>query len=159
QSLPAEIVGKNAGDDLAMLKATGVRDVPRPIETARTPQLEETMPVLAFGFPFGEKLDPGRKNPAVTVTKGAVSSLREKNGELEEVQLDLDLNPGNSGGPVVDEKGALIGVAVAKVSNTRIGFAVPVAKLKTLSLVASAAPPSSSKPTTPDKPADDKDTA
>jgi S1-C subfamily serine protease/HEAT repeat protein len=132
QSLRAEIVGLGAGADLAALKVAGVQDAPRPIDGARTPELVETMPVLAFGFPFGEKLDPGKRNPAVTVTKGAVSSLRGNRGELEEVQLDLDLNPGNSGGPVVDEKGALIGVAVAKVSNTRIGFAVPLSKLNRL---------------------------
>ena len=91
------------------------------------------MSVVAFGFPFGAELDPKKKNPAITVTKGNVSSLRQnERGELTEVQLDLDLNPGNSGGPVVDEKGALVGVAVAKVSNSRIGFAVPVPKLHRL---------------------------
>jgi len=133
QSLPAVIVGDDADADLAILKVTGLQDAPRPIDCTRTPELVETMSVVAFGFPFGAKLDPTNKNPAVTVTKGAVSSLRQgERGELKEVQLDLDLNPGNSGGPVVDEKGILIGVAVAKVSNSRIGFAVPVPKLNRL---------------------------
>ncbi len=133
QSLQAVIIGDDADADLAILKVTGLQDAPRPINCERTPELMETMSVVAFGFPFGDKLDPTNKNPAVTVTKGAVSSLRQNDrGELKEVQLDLDLNPGNSGGPVVDEKGTLIGVAVAKVSNSRIGFAVPVPKLNRL---------------------------
>jgi S1-C subfamily serine protease/HEAT repeat protein len=132
QSLAATLVADDAEADLAILKATGVRSAPRPIDCQRTPELTETMPVTAFGFPFGEELDLKKKNPAVTVTKGAISSLRAGRDGVDEVQLDLDLNPGNSGGPVVDEKGALIGVAVAKVRNTRIGFAVPVHKLNRL---------------------------
>jgi S1-C subfamily serine protease len=132
QSLPATVLGDDAQADLAVLRVNGVRDVPSPIDCQVVPELIETTPAIAFGYPFGEKLDPNGKNPAVTVTKGAISSLRSKNGELDEVQLDLDLNPGNSGGPVVDEKGTLVGVAVAKVKNSRIGFAVPVHKLKRL---------------------------
>jgi S1-C subfamily serine protease/HEAT repeat protein len=132
ESCKAVIVGDDAEADLVVLKVTGVKNAPRPIDCRRTPELLETTPVVAFGFPFGEELDPKHGNPAVTVTKGAVSSLRRDHGELREVQMDLDLNPGNSGGPVVDEKGALIGIAVAKITNTRIGYAVPVQKLQRL---------------------------
>jgi S1-C subfamily serine protease/HEAT repeat protein len=133
QSLQAVVVGDDDHDDLAVLKVTGVKDVPRPIDPGRTPKLIETMPVLAFGFPFGADLDPKKGNPAVTVTKGAVSSLRQDGrGQLEAVQIDADINPGNSGGPVVDETGALVGVTVAKVRNSRIGVAIPVAKLSRL---------------------------
>ncbi len=132
QSLPATIVGDDADADLAILKVTGVHDAPRPINYEHSPELIETMPVVALGFPFGSKLDPKKRNPAITVTKGAISSLRLDGGVLQEVQLDLDLNPGNSGGPIVDEKGALVGVAVAKWGTSRIGFAVPVHKLKRL---------------------------
>jgi S1-C subfamily serine protease len=132
QSVAAEVLADNPDDDLALLRVTGLREVPRPIDWQRTPEPVETMTVFAFGFPFGKDLDPKKGNPAITVSKGAVSSLRQDRGELKEVQLDLDLNPGNSGGPVVDDKGALVGVAVAKVSNSKIGFAVPAHKLKRL---------------------------
>jgi S1-C subfamily serine protease/HEAT repeat protein len=132
QSLPATVVADDSVNDLAILRATGVADAPRPIDYQRTPELHETMAAVAFGFPFGEKLDLEKKNPSVTVTKGAISSLRGEGGQLGQVQLDLDLNPGNSGGPIVDERGNLIGVAVAKWGQTRIGFAVPVPKLKQL---------------------------
>jgi S1-C subfamily serine protease len=132
QSVAAEVLADNADDDLALLRVTGLREVPRPIDWQHTPEPVETMTVYAFGFPFGKDLDPKKGNPAITVTKGAISSLRQDRGELKEVQLDLDLNPGNSGGPVVDDKGALVGVAVAKVSNSKIGFAVPAHKLKRL---------------------------
>ena len=107
QSIKAVLVGDDSEADLAVLKVTGVKNAPQPIDWEKEPKLRETMPVLAFGFPFGAALDPKQKNPAITVTKGAVSALRLDRGVLSEVQLDLDLNPGNSGGPIVDERGAL----------------------------------------------------
>jgi S1-C subfamily serine protease/HEAT repeat protein len=133
EALKAVLVADDKDADLAVVKVSGVKDLPRPLEIGRRPKkLEETLAVVAFGFPFGSSLDPKQKNPAITVTKGAVSALRMDGGELTEVQLDLDLNPGNSGGPVVDEHGNLIGVAVAKIRNSKIGFAVPVHKLDRL---------------------------
>jgi hypothetical protein len=76
------------------------------------------MPLFAFGFPFGEALARHKGNPAITVSKGSISSLRrDDGGELAIVQIDGELNPGNSGGPVVDAQGRLVGVAVAKVAT------------------------------------------
>ena len=134
QEVKATIVADDADVDLAILKVTGVRDVPNPIDCDRVPKLVETDAVLALGFPFGAALDPNKPNPAITISKGAITSLRQNSqGELEVVQIDADINPGNSGGPIVDEKtGALVGIAVAKVKNTRVGFAIPVHKLNRL---------------------------
>jgi hypothetical protein len=133
QSVRAALVADDAKNDLAVLRVGGARNAPRPIDCKRTPKLVETMTIWAFGFPFGAALDPRKANPAITVTKGTVSSLRlDARGELSVVQIDGDLNPGNSGGPIVDETGALVGVAVAKVEDTRIGFAVPVKVLNQL---------------------------
>jgi S1-C subfamily serine protease len=133
QSARAEVVASDAADDLALLRVGGVRDVPRPIDWRRPPKLVETMPLYVLGFPFGEDLAVGDSNPAITVSKGTVSSIRnDARGELAVVQIDGDLNPGNSGGPVVDASGRLVGVAVAKVENTKIGMAVPQTKLQRL---------------------------
>ena len=92
------------------------------------------MPVYTFGFPFGTALSITDGNPAVTVGRATVSSLRNSpDGELAVIQIDGNLNPGNSGGPVVDAKGGLVGVAVATVRNGQgIGFAVPAAELAKL---------------------------
>ena len=111
----------------------GVKTMPQPIEFRQPVHLVETMPVFIFGFPFGQKLAVDRGNPAITVGKAAVSSLRrDRNGELAMVQVDGDVNPGNSGGPMVDSRGLLIGVTVAKMDQTRIGFAVPTAEVQKL---------------------------
>jgi S1-C subfamily serine protease len=133
QSLAAVKVADDAQADLAILKVTGVRDTPHPIDCNRAPKLEERLPVVAFGFPFGADLDPDKANPSITVTNGSVSSLRRnKRGELVEVQIQGEVNPGNSGGPLVDESGALVGVVVAKIDGTGTAFAVPVEKLNRL---------------------------
>jgi hypothetical protein len=50
-------------------------------------------------------------------------------GELAMVQIDGDLNPGNSGGPVVDPQGRLVGVSVARIRDSRIGLAIPPLEL------------------------------
>jgi S1-C subfamily serine protease len=134
QAVRAVTVADDEQDDLAVLRVGGVKDAPRPIDCNRAPQLVETMPVLTFGFPFGRLLDPDKPNPAITITKGTVTSIRtNKNREVTDVQVDAAVNPGNSGGPLVDETGALVGVIVAKINNANnIGFAIPVHKLNRL---------------------------
>ena len=89
------------------------------------------MGVFSFGFPLGQALSVGKGFPAATVGKASVSSLREgEDGELAVIQIDGNLNPGNSGGPVVDAKGRLIGVAVARARDGQgIGFLVPAAEV------------------------------
>ena len=133
ESIPAQIVSQDAEADLALLVCRGVKDVPTPVTVDQLPQLVETMPLVIFGFPFGEDLAVDHGNPAITVSKGSVSSLRNKGAELELVQIDGELNPGNSGGPVTDSRGNLVGVSVAKVRDAKkIGFAVPAQKVKKL---------------------------
>lgn len=130
-SYKAEPLAADPDEDLAILRVTKVKDPPKLIPYAAATKLSETMPVYTFGFPFGAALATGKGAPAVTVGKGSISSLRlDDSGELAIVQIDGALNPGNSGGPVVDAKGQLVGVAVATIKNGQgIGFAVPGAEL------------------------------
>lgn len=131
QSLKAEVVAADPECDLAILRIAGAKGVAAPIDLAGAPKLSETMGIYSFGYPFGQALAVGKGNPAITVGKGSVSSLRNNDaGELALVQIDGALNPGNSGGPVVDAKGRLVGVAVSIVKNGQgIGFAVPAAEV------------------------------
>ena len=58
-----------------------------------------------------------------------ITALRKDKGRLEGVQFDGQLNPGNSGGPVVDNTGRVIGVAVATVQGAAMNLAIPVGRL------------------------------
>ena len=129
--IEAQVVAGDPINDLAILEITGVKDLPQPIRLESAIEVLETMTVFAFGFPFGENLAFGKGNPAITITKGTVSSLRnDAKGQVKLVQIDADINPGNSGGPIVDDQGNLVGVAVLKLVKARIGFAVPVRPLE-----------------------------
>ncbi len=131
RSFAAVVVASDSERDLAVLRLSGVKAPPAPILLSDTAKLTETMPVYSFGFPFGKALAEDQGSPAVTVGKASVSSLRNgPDGELATIQIDGNLNPGNSGGPVVDSKGKLVGVAVATLREGQgIGFIVPAQEL------------------------------
>jgi S1-C subfamily serine protease len=128
---PATVVASDEDRDLAVLRVAGVKDAPKPLAYADPPKAVETMGVFSFGFPLGQALSVRKGFPAVTVGKASVSSLRESDdGELAVIQIDGNLNPGNSGGPVVDSKGRLVGVAVARAKDGQgIGFLIPAAEV------------------------------
>jgi V8-like Glu-specific endopeptidase len=119
QSIKVKLLGVGRFSDLAVLRAEG-EDLPEPLALGNTADLNETQTVYIFGFPFGKQLG---KN--ITVSKSSVSSLRKENGELKQVQVNGGIHSGNSGGPVVDSKGQVIGVAVSAIPGTLINFAIP----------------------------------
>jgi regulation of enolase protein 1 (concanavalin A-like superfamily) len=129
RTLAGEVVASDPEQDLAVLQVKG-KDLPAPLDLTQVVEPRETMTVFTFGFPLGEDLAPERANPGVTIGRAAISSLRQdERGRLRRVQLDGEVNPGNSGGPVVDAEGRLFGVVVSKVVGTRISFAIPPAEL------------------------------
>lgn len=130
KSYPAEVVGSTKDPDLAVLRLRGVTQPPQPLDLGQGFEVRELMDVLYFGFPFGQDLALDRANPAVSVGRGTVASLRRNTqGRVSVVQIDGDLNPGNSGGPLVDSQGRLVGIVFAKVRDTRIGLAVHAGEL------------------------------
>lgn len=128
--LLGKILSTDDDVDLALLEVTGA-DLPKPLGGEKDPKVWETMPVHILGFPFGSLLAIERHgNPVVTVSSGTLSSLRKDDfGNLSFLQITGDINPGNSGGPIVDQEGDLVGVAVAKIGSTQIGFAIPKLRL------------------------------
>jgi S1-C subfamily serine protease len=126
-SLGGELIASDPDSDLALLRPyllePGARHlVPRGLVVPRSANLNLLDRVLVFGYPFGEQL-----GTEITVSETSVSSLRKDmaTGRLSMVQVRGGMNPGNSGGPVVDVKGNVVGVAVAGIQGTDINFAIP----------------------------------
>ena len=65
--------------------------------------------IFVAGYPFGAAI-----SSSVKVTKGIVSSLSGIGNNYSNMQIDASLQPGNSGGPILDQNGNVVGVAVAK---------------------------------------------
>lgn len=130
QAASAEVVATDAESDLAALRITGARNLPPALDVSQEPFVAEQQPVYIFGFP-ANKRPAGPNNPPVTVGKGTIAGLRRNaNNELIDVHINGDLNPGNSGGPVIDAEGHLVGIAVAAVLGKQIGFAIPAGILQ-----------------------------
>lgn len=127
QKIAAEIIAVDRERDLALLKANpvpGVATLPLGNDSA----LVETSFVAALGFPFGTAIAiDGEASPAVSISTGHITSLRKAGGALQLIQLDASLVPGNSGGPVLDSSGSVIGIVKSGVAQTNVNFAIPIA--------------------------------
>ncbi len=127
KAYPARVVRFDKELDLALLRVESAKEDFPTLSLGLDENLEEQMDVVAFGFPFGQALALNRREfPPVSVNAGSITSLHRKDGALHEIQLDVTLNPGNSGGPVLDLNGKVIGVVKSGVLGRGVNFAIPV---------------------------------
>jgi hypothetical protein len=128
QVLIAKVVRTDPEVDLALLQVEG-KDLPV-LPLGSDAGLIELTEVIACGFPFGQLLSTDRQeHPAISINTGKVTALRKKNNELHMIQIDIALNPGNSGGPVLDQDGKVVGVVLAGIKGAGVNFAIPVSKV------------------------------
>jgi S1-C subfamily serine protease len=121
RNLTGDVVAVDSQTDVAVIRLSTKDNLPRPLEVITARDLVETQPVFICGFPLGERLG---KN--ITVNESKISSLRTNaSGDLTQVQVNGGMSPGNSGGPVVDTDGDVVGVAVSGIRGTQINFAIP----------------------------------
>ncbi len=103
--------------DLAFLHPPDAPDLPE-IGLGLDREVREGDRIIAIGHPFGLKF---------TATQGIVSNTMHELHDVQYIQHDAALNPGNSGGPLVDEDGKVLGVNTFIVrEGTNIGFSLPV---------------------------------
>ncbi|MEU1214001.1 S1C family serine protease [Streptomyces sp. NPDC005791] len=141
ESASAEIVGKDSGYDLAVVKVTGVSGL-KPLPLGNSDNVRVGDPVVAIGAPF---------DLSNTVTSGIISAKQRPitaGGEkgdgtdvsyVDALQTDAPINPGNSGGPLVDADARVIGINSAiraadsgsaldggQSGSIGLGFAIPI---------------------------------
>lgn len=127
--LVAHVVGADPRTDLALLKVDAGHPLPY-VEFANSSNVKPGQWVVAMGNPFGL---------GGTVTAGIVSALGRNIGDGpydQFIQTDAPINEGNSGGPLFDLEGRVIGVDTAIISpsggSVGIGFAIPSNTVKTI---------------------------
>jgi S1-C subfamily serine protease len=126
----ARLLRTDEPSDLAVLKITESGEF-KSIEIAKDPEFYETQQIVAFGFPFGKSLALEEEAfPTISVNTGKITSVRKDKTETQLLQLDATLNPGNSGGPVIDSKGQVVGVVSFGVAGAGVNFAIPSEKLR-----------------------------
>ena len=136
QCLDASIVASDATVDLAVLSVGGT-NLPY-IALGDSDVASSGQPAQALGYPFGRQLllddSTGRRPqtvPELSTIAGTISAVRSSDAERRLLQIDANLNPGNSGGPLVDRDGFAVGVIRARlVDAPSIGFAIPVNQVK-----------------------------
>ncbi|MEE1741665.1 trypsin-like peptidase domain-containing protein [Streptomyces sp. BE147] len=141
ETAAAEIVGKDSGYDLAVVKVTGVSGL-KPLPLGNSDNVQVGDPVVAIGAPF---------DLSNTVTSGIISAKQRPitaGGEkgdgtdisyVDALQTDAPINPGNSGGPLVDAQAHVIGINSAiraadtgagpeggQSGSIGLGFAIPI---------------------------------
>lgn len=130
----ATVVGRDPQSDLAVLKAEIPADKLVVAPLGDSDLVETGEPVVAIGAPFGLN---------GTVTSGIVSATKRDWGQTQGgrpmrglIQTDAPVNPGNSGGPLFNMNGEVIGITTAIESPVRgsvgIGFAIPINQAKKL---------------------------
>jgi serine protease Do len=123
--LSAKLIGSDPLTDLAVIKIDG-HDLPS-VPWGNSQDLRPGQTVLAFGNPFGFRF---------TVTRGIVSALNRPNPYSDDprkpggfIQTDAAINQGNSGGPLVDARGEVVGINTFLISPSGafsgMGFAIP----------------------------------
>lgn len=121
----AAIVGVDADNDLAVLQAQKLPDDLQPATLVTTGDLRPGDEVVAVGFPFG--FGP---SASAGVVSGLKREFRSTDGQRvlsNLIQFDAAANPGNSGGPLVNSQGEVLGIVTAILNPLQRGFFVGLA--------------------------------
>ena len=121
----AKVIGRDARTDLALLKveATGLPVLP----LGDSDRVEAGELVLAIGNPFGLE-----HSVSLGVVNRKGRAVGGSGAFVDYIQTDASVNPGNSGGPLLNMRGEVIGINTAVVPNRRVAFAIPVNLAKSL---------------------------
>lgn len=128
----AQVVNYDENQDVAMIKITDESvEIPATVELGDSDALQPGEEVIAIGTPLSTELSS-------TVTKGIISATSrsvavESGVTMNLIQTDAAINAGNSGGPLVNTKGEVVGINSSKISGEAvegIGFSIPINDIK-----------------------------
>jgi S1-C subfamily serine protease len=112
RTLPGQVPAADARRDLALVRVAGS---PGPVLAFRANPVRRGESVVTYGFPLAGLLSSGP-----TLTTGEVSALAGLNDNPTQFQISAPVQQGNSGGPLLDRQGNVIGVIVSKLNAARV---------------------------------------
>jgi 2-alkenal reductase len=130
--VPATVVGWDVYDDVGLIKVGAGDHALSPVPLGDSGQVVVGQPVAAIGSPFGNEnsLSVG----VVSATERSIESLTSSYDLVDAIQTDAPINRGNSGGPMFDARGRVIGINAQIRSDSGnaegVGFAVPINSAK-----------------------------
>ena len=131
KQVQADVLEKDARNDLALLKISSLKMASAETQSLiqklglavvplasdgllRSDDVDLGEDVLVAGYPYGEIF-----GDAIKVTKGIVSSNRGMGDDITQFQIDAAVQPGNSGGPIYDENGSIVGVVISQLNKMK----------------------------------------
>ena len=125
---PAKVVGWDVFDDVGLIKVDPSAHALTPVPLGNSAAVSVGEPVAAIGSPFGNEDSLGVG--VVAATHRSIDSLTSTYALVDAIQTDAPINHGNSGGPLFDARGRVIGINAQILSSTGtargVGFAVPI---------------------------------
>jgi len=106
KEIDADVLFKDRANDLAIIKAN---IKPKKVFSISNEDVSLLEDIIVAGYPLGKKI-----SASIKTSKGSVTALAGYGDNFSNFQIDAVLNSGNSGGPIMDQKGNIVGVAVAK---------------------------------------------
>jgi serine protease Do len=126
----AKVINYDANYDVAVIKITDKVEIPAVVELGDSDNIQVGESVVAIGNPLGTDFFG-------SVTSGIVSALNRKiDGDTNKasyIQTDAAINSGNSGGPLINSSGQVIGINTAKIKQSGVeglGFSIPINAVK-----------------------------
>jgi S1-C subfamily serine protease len=125
--IDSKVLAVDRFNDLALIKINKNPNLIFPVANEDASLLED---IIIAGYPLGKQV-----SAAIKTSKGSVTSLAGFGDNFSEFQTDAALNQGNSGGPIMDQKGNVVGVAVAAFGKQEgiesFNFGIKASTLKT----------------------------
>jgi S1-C subfamily serine protease len=132
ERIPARIVGWDVFDDVGLLRVDPGAHALEPLPLGDSGRVVVGEPVAAIGSPFG--VESSLAVGVVSATERSISALTSDFQLVDAIQTDAPINRGNSGGPLFDARGRVIGINAQIRSETGtaegVGFAVPINSAK-----------------------------